>query len=453
MQTLERNSNNEQRALLTTSPASLHAVVLKNCVWFIATTVLAIVLLESIFSAGHLGEECFIRIQPTTGFGHIPEKLITWRSEGYSQTMFDKAGIREKQIGKASFSSEAQRNVFLLGDSVVEALQVPYEYSLEFLLEKKLNASTVGAPYHLINFGTSAYGTLQEYLQYMQSRGEYKPGTVLLFYHQGDNNDNVFLEGVNNFFPRPYCKTDEYGNLVLDLQFYEKYMKGEMARDFHSIDFLRDNSRIYGTFTKIDLALAANQNYLSAKSLISKASLKISRWLSKLSHRSQSEKEGVDPVGLLKNKLICTKHELDSIRDAVFNPAVEKAQTEVQQGIKINEQRMVLTCGILSALARECARDNCRLVIVGLPAPGDNTAYVRELNSIRKLNDSAKVKFDFVDLNEQFAQMPEEEQKSAYFVYGDHLKAKGHKLAADHLFQHIWNNAGSNNEDGRMHQQ
>jgi hypothetical protein len=434
MQTLERMTKERQTLSEQGLVVSRSQIIINNCLWFVLSSFIAIAALEAVFFLGHLGEECFVQIEPLTGFGHIPAKLITWRAEGYSQSQFENNGVRKK-IG-SSVGAEF-KNVVLLGDSVLEALQVPYEKSFAALLEKRLNASGTGQ-FNFLNYGTSAYGTLQEYLQYIHSARKLKPRQVILFYHQGDNNDNVLIEGVNNFLPRPYCKTDEQGKLVLDRQFYDSYMDGEKARSFHSYDFLRNNSRIFGTCAKIDLVLGANPTYQQMKAIFCKAEMRIRKWLAKRYLYPKGKANNADRlVGSSGAELLLDKTELQKIKHFVLSPAVEKAQTDIQQELKLNDERMVLTCGIIAALARECSNDNCRLLLVGLPAPEQNIAYTRELNAIARLRESKLAVFDFENLNCAFSKMPDGERKAAYFVYGDHLKAKGHEIVAEYLYRKI----------------
>lgn len=439
MQTLEK-AKEQVTAVERTSAVSLPFLIVTNILALVISLFVAIIALEFCFSLGHIGEECFLQIEPLFGFGHIPEKLITWRAEGYSQTKYDSLGIRKMTLtgpGRQVTPAAEHRNVLLLGDSVLEAIQVPSDRSFSALIERKLNASAAkGTNYNLINYGVSAYGTLQEYLQYLKTVHEFKPETVVLFYHQGDNGDNFLLEGINNFLPRPYCKTDEQGNLVLDLDFYQKSINGEMTWSFHAFDYLRNNSRIYGTIVKTDLALANNQNYLYVKMKLSKLTNRISKWVTKR-FVAIAEKGGAKVAQEIEPKLICSSKRLKAIRSVVLSAAEQNAKNK--NDMVLNDERMVLTSGILIALAQDCEAKNCRLVVVGLPAPAENYSYVRELNAIRRLRDAKLANYAFIDLNSIFLKLTEDEKAAAYFVYGDHLKAKGHQMVADLLLKSIWN--------------
>ena len=73
----------------------------------------------------------------------------------------------------------------VLGDSIVEALQVPIEQRFTTVLQKDLEKNT-GKHIEVMNFGTGGFSTGQEYLQYIQNVRQYKPDLVLLVMHHGD---------------------------------------------------------------------------------------------------------------------------------------------------------------------------------------------------------------------------------------------------------------------------
>jgi lysophospholipase L1-like esterase len=87
------------------------------------------------------------------------------------------------------------KRVVILGDSYMEALQVPLERSLTALLEKRLRDRKV--PAETINLGVSAYGTGREYLMLREHGIKHKPDLVLLFFVGNDLiNNNIHLEGT-----------------------------------------------------------------------------------------------------------------------------------------------------------------------------------------------------------------------------------------------------------------
>ncbi len=73
--------------------------------------------------------------------------------------------------------------VAVLGDSYVEALQVPFEKTSAQLLEKRLNARLApeGSQFEVLNFGISGYGLGQEFLAWEQYARRFAPDYVFVF--------------------------------------------------------------------------------------------------------------------------------------------------------------------------------------------------------------------------------------------------------------------------------
>jgi hypothetical protein len=98
------------------------------------------------------------------------------------------------------------KRILLLGDSYVEALQVPLERSVTALLEKRLRSRDVNA--ETINLGVSGFGTAREYLMLREYGLKYKPDLVLLFFVGNDLlNNSARLEG-KPYLPYPLLHRD-----------------------------------------------------------------------------------------------------------------------------------------------------------------------------------------------------------------------------------------------------
>ena len=90
---------------------------------------------------------------------------------------FNSAGMRDREHGYEK--PPGVFRVLVLGDSFMEALQVPFESSLPSLLERALHQQT-GKTIEVINAGTSGWGTDDE-LRYLTSYGlRWKPDLVLV---------------------------------------------------------------------------------------------------------------------------------------------------------------------------------------------------------------------------------------------------------------------------------
>jgi hypothetical protein len=93
------------------------------------------------------------------------------------------------------------QRVAMLGDSMIEAIQVRREESVSALLENRLTRAGVRA--ETINLGASGFGTAREYLMLEAYGLRYRPDVVLLFFVGNDvRNNSKRLEGVP-YYPYP----------------------------------------------------------------------------------------------------------------------------------------------------------------------------------------------------------------------------------------------------------
>ncbi len=100
----------------------------------------------------------------------------------------------------------------LLGDSFIEAVQVPFSSSIPSLLEARLRQHGINA--ETINLGVSGAGTARQYLILKHYGLKYRPDLVLLFFVGNDLSDNSqSLQGLSYI---PYPVPDSQGSLVRD---------------------------------------------------------------------------------------------------------------------------------------------------------------------------------------------------------------------------------------------
>ena len=95
------------------------------------------------------------------------------------------------------------RRVLLVGDSFVEAFEVPYEDTFYSRLEKKAQASG-GNPVQFVSMGVMGYGTAQELLWLREHGRSLRPDIVLLVLFLGndvvDNSHKLNFSGARPYF-------------------------------------------------------------------------------------------------------------------------------------------------------------------------------------------------------------------------------------------------------------
>src|SRR5438093_12171273 len=151
---------------------------------------------------------------PVIGMKLIPGK----RGRAVQRHIFDtpiqvnSVGFRDREHPVAKPS--CVRRIVLLGDSFLEAIQVPFEQSVSSVLERRLNERSKTT--EVINFGVSGFGTAREYLALREYGLRYKPDLVLLFFVGNDVSDNSRrLQGLPYV---PYPQTTESGELARDAE-------------------------------------------------------------------------------------------------------------------------------------------------------------------------------------------------------------------------------------------
>ncbi len=233
--------------------------IIASVLFFLVLQAAAILLVELILFWAGLGEEEIFRIDPVLGTRHMTSKRVTWRSEGFARSYLDADGMREPGLTIAG--KPGTYRIALLGDSMVEGLQVPVEKSFGKILERRLNETNTRyysregnrRNIEVLNFGTSGYSTVQEYLQLKVQVLKYKPDLVLLLYDSRDMFENwsPVDEVITNV--RPYALHLPGAELVVDSYPVRRWLRSPRARLLTASDWLRTNSRIWGLISQAEL--------------------------------------------------------------------------------------------------------------------------------------------------------------------------------------------------------
>jgi len=140
----------------------------------------------------------FLQPHPVLGWLHVPKMELTWSGHGwyaidFSVPMrFNSAGFRDREWVEAK--PPGVKRIAILGDSMVEAMQVPWEFSAAQILERALNEGVAGSQpaqpsatmarsgmHEVLNFGVSNFGTGQCLLAWEQYARKYDPDYVFIF--------------------------------------------------------------------------------------------------------------------------------------------------------------------------------------------------------------------------------------------------------------------------------
>jgi lysophospholipase L1-like esterase len=163
----------------------------------------------------------FYRPDPVRGWELRPGAAGRWRQEGDAPVRINRDGLRDEEHPTAKPPRELR--IALLGDSMVEALQVPRDRTFWELVERRLEGceGLRGRRVEVLNFGVSGYGTAQELLTLRHEVWKYRPDLVLLGFYAGNDVRNNY-EPLDQDPLRPYFTlAGEPPRLVLDASFRE----------------------------------------------------------------------------------------------------------------------------------------------------------------------------------------------------------------------------------------
>lgn len=251
-----------QTAIKKRGPVALLATIAVYLLW----QVLALMAVEGLLAVAGLGEEELFRLDRQLGTVHMTNKSITWRKEGYAHSYLNADGMREPGI-----TIEKPAGVYriaLLGDSQIEAIQVPLEKSYGKLLEKQLT-EILHRPVEVLNFGVSGYSTVQEYLLMKRNAFKYQPDMVLLGYDGRDMFENWASPDASLSNLRPYALKLPGHSLTIDDSGVKAWMKSPRGKFLTAIEWLRANSRIWGLSLHLKQRPAPTTHSIKASSISS----------------------------------------------------------------------------------------------------------------------------------------------------------------------------------------
>jgi hypothetical protein len=133
---------------------------------------------------------------PLLGWSKIPGARVTYHRREYQvELAVNSHGLRDPERGHEP--PRGTLRVLALGDSFLEGYTVPLEQTVTQVMEADLVRS--GCRAEVINGGTLAYSTDQEYLFYTSEGRRYRPRLVLLFFYYND----ILFNDRAAYFGRP----------------------------------------------------------------------------------------------------------------------------------------------------------------------------------------------------------------------------------------------------------
>jgi len=152
-----------------------------------------------------------IRFHPVLGWEKAPGTTLRVQRSEFDVVMHTNSrGLRGPELEYAC--PKDTRRVLVIGDSFAAGYYVNDDQTLAAVLERRLSAATCG-PVQVLNGGTIAYSTDQEYLFYKIEGQRYEPRVVVLMFYYNDLLYNIRAAGPQGE-PKPYFEEDA-GKLAL----------------------------------------------------------------------------------------------------------------------------------------------------------------------------------------------------------------------------------------------
>ncbi len=169
---------------------------------------------ELLLRALGIGYTVYVWTDPITGVSHIPGVKSRTRADGVSFVEINRDGMRGPDARPNA--PPGTYRVALLGDSFIEAFEVPYRSTVGEVIERRLSTLR-GTPVEVLNFGVGGYGTSQELLTLKHKVWKYDPDLVLLAVTTGnDISDNSRALKRSEYVPYHVYQGER---LVLDTSF------------------------------------------------------------------------------------------------------------------------------------------------------------------------------------------------------------------------------------------
>lgn len=344
----------------------------------------------------------------SSGWRHTPENKGIFRGFSYPRAEF-RVPIKINSTGFRSWREFAvkqdQSRILILGDSLVQGLQVREDETLTAVLEKNLNAKS-SASYQVYNFGLSSTGTAHQYRLFFKWF-KLEPRIVILSFFPNDLTDNspVYSREEHSLYPR-YEKTADGRIAVADFN-PEFKPDGLLIYDFDMSGFKKDAG-----FAAVEALRKLGERFPFLLCLRFG-----SHWLSQV--------YGAESF----------YHPQFDIYKKVYPPALEES--------------VAVTMQLLTQLNEECQRRNIAFVVALMPAKEQIVArdwkgYLRQRRFVLKEEDfdvkkpTAVLKrglsgrgIHFLDLSADFKAVRHPEK--LYYPKDRHLTREGHRVAATAL--------------------
>ncbi|OGC47076.1 MAG: hypothetical protein A3A94_03465 [Candidatus Portnoybacteria bacterium RIFCSPLOWO2_01_FULL_43_11] len=367
--------------------------LLKNLLVLFLTLILMFFLTEMGLRIFWQRSDNFYQSDEKIGRIHIPGKVSLSRDKEFShQIKINSDGF----IGK-DYASQKEEGVFrivVLGDSIVEAMQVPVSDNFSSLLESGLNQSQMKS--EVINLGVSGFGTGREYLALKHYGLKYQPDLVILGFT------------ISNDIPNNYTEDEKDPSFVIDEPAgFKKRIKSFLTDNFKLVAYFREKS-----YSSIPL-----RNFLIKIGFFSR------------SKRAEENLKEVDDIPA--DYFIYSKEYPDFLRIGF-----EKTKYFLNKIKGATNEKEIKFLAVIFPTQEQIYEDIWREVEGTYPAMKNMDWDLEKPNQMLK-NYFEENQITYLDLAPFFKKALPKLDERLYYKYDGHLNKIGHQLVGKILEEHI----------------
>lgn len=414
----------------------------RRIVEIVACQIAAVLFVEAVLFCAGIGEEEIFKFDPELGFRHMENKRVTWRSEGFAQSYLDANGMREPNLTVAKPANTYR--IAFLGDSITESLQVNNDQTFEQIVQNQLG-EIGGKRVQALNFGMSGYSTAQEFIQLKRQVMKYQPDLVVLCYNSRDIFENWTPPDQVITNVRPAALHLPGGKLCIDSAQVVRWFNSPRAKFLRSIDWLRQNSRIYGLWSALDLEWSQhNPWYRAFIDTLGKPKRGLEEFR-KLITEELNKKPVSQPAVAMTAAPAAPKKKPNASEGAyiqtVPNAHIREAITKQMPETTYTKVIVQTLDSILVEMRNECTAHGAKFAVALMPVRaqvcpliGQERAfgdidYTQEINAMRKI--FTRENIPFVNIETTAEQLPPQKQESLFYIV--HLAPPGHAFVADQM--------------------
>lgn len=141
------------------------------------------------------------RFDPRFGFNFVPGAIVQWtnHTDFWTKTRANSLGFLDREPPAAAFPDNNECRIAFIGDSFVEAAQLPIEQKIQSQIEQLAQQQGFPKTVRAMSFGYSGTGQANQIPFYDVFARNYHPNIVVLVFASNDfANNSTILESIRN---------------------------------------------------------------------------------------------------------------------------------------------------------------------------------------------------------------------------------------------------------------